>query len=126
MGLTLTADLGGCAPSERSEVVDETRQARLPQPQGECIFVNTISDWRAVDARRLWVRTRARGWQFEVELTHRCSDILFTEAIAWPSTDNRICDFRGDAVVVRRQRCRIGAIRRLPQEGGNREQGTGN
>lgn len=91
------------------------RRARLPEPTGTCIFINTIADWKAVDSSTLRVRTRARGWQYEIELVRRCPDIRFAEAAVWQGSGNRICDYRNDAILVRQDRCAIGAIRRLAE-----------
>lgn len=86
-------------------------QAGFPPPTGKCIFLATINDWKAVDPYHLLVRTRATGWQWEITLDRRCSEILYANALEWNTIDTRVCDSRSDSIIVPRNRCTIGSIR---------------
>jgi hypothetical protein len=90
---------------------EEVPPSRFPNPTGNCIFLRTIQDWKAVDPYRILVRTRVQGWQWEVLLDRRCSDILYANALKWDTPDTRVCDYRRDAITVPKSRCIITAIR---------------
>jgi len=114
------AVLGGCAaaakdaappPGSAVEASGDQPPRGFPDPSGKCLFLSTIEDWQAVDPYHLLVRTRATGWQWEITLDRRCSEILFATALEWNTPDTRVCDYRTDAITVPGNRCTIGAIR---------------
>ncbi len=114
-GLTLACALlllSGCAArrSDDPATTGDQPPSGQPTPTGKCIFLDTINDWKAVDPYHLLVRTRATGWQWEVTLDRRCSEILYASALAWDTPDGRVCDYRADAITVPRTRCSIGSI----------------
>ena len=108
--LLLEGCSAGRGPSRSPTASPDEPPSRLPTPTGKCIFLDTINDWKAVDPYQLLLRTRASGWQWEITLDRRCSDILFADALRWDTPDTRVCAYRTDAIVVRRDRCRIGSI----------------
>jgi hypothetical protein len=89
----------------------DTPPGKFPTPSGQCIFLRTINDWKAADPYRILVRTKVSGWQWEVLLDRRCSDLFYANALKWDTPDSRVCDYRRDAITVPRDRCIITAIR---------------
>lgn len=90
---------------------EDAPPGKFPVPSGQCIFLRTIQDWKAADPYRILVRTKVSGWQWEVLLDRRCSDLLYANALAWDTPDSRVCDYRRDAITVPGDRCIITAIR---------------
>ncbi|MBM4269253.1 MAG: hypothetical protein FJ144_22040 [Deltaproteobacteria bacterium] len=89
----------------------DTPPSTFPTPSGQCIFLRTIEDWKAPDPYRILVRTKVSGWQWEVLLDRRCSDLFYANALKWDTPDTRVCDYRRDAITVPGDRCIITAIR---------------
>ena len=104
------ATLTGCASTEDGE------RARLPASTGECVFIRTLDSWRAIDRESLVIYAPSRNHPYKVDLLIPCQGLRFAETIAFTSRDNRLCDFRREAIIVDGQRCPIGRIEPITVE----------
>lgn len=110
-GLILAAaGLSGCASAGDGD------QARLPSSAGECVFVRTLSNWRAIDRESLVIYAPSRNHPYKVDLLFPCHGLRFAETIAFTSRDQQLCDFRSEAIIVDGQRCPIGRIEPITVE----------
>ena len=93
-----------------------TGRDRLPSSTGECVFVRSLQDWRAIDRYSLVIYAPSRNHPYKVELTRSCPDLRFAETIAFTAPDGRLCDYRREAVIVGHHRCPIGRIEAISVE----------
>ncbi len=98
-----------------------TREERVTaREETDCIFVRSITDWRALDDRNLIVYA-GRNRPYHVELARSCFGIEFETVIAFydRSADERICGFGMDRVIVDRtmpEACGIVAVDELTED----------
>jgi hypothetical protein len=110
--------LGGAFAEEgRDEAFKRNMRDKLPALSGECIWFNTLYDWKAVDWYNLIIWAPSRKYPYHLELETACDALRFVDTIAFTSHDNRLCGYGRDSVIVGHDRCRIGAITKLDDKG---------
>ncbi|MEM7198261.1 MAG: DUF6491 family protein [Pseudomonadota bacterium] len=107
---------GGLLLLLRNESKQEGR-TKLPKTTKDCVLVRNVHDWRALDRYNLIIWAPSRSRPYHVELDVPCMPLPFAETIGISSRDNRLCGFGGDAILVRHQRCPVGAIKPIDKTG---------
>ena len=77
-----------------------------------CLLVGSITDWQALDRKRLLIWAPSKQHPFLVELNTACHGLYNGETLAIQSRDNRLCDFGGDSLWIDGERC-SGSIQSL-------------
>jgi hypothetical protein len=104
--------VGGCVVSERGASTKDTRPTGLPKMTLDCIFIRSIDDWKDLDGYNLIIYAPTRAHAYHIELDRYCQSLHLADHIGISShQDGRLCSYGGDAILVRGQRCPIGAIR---------------
>ncbi len=84
------------------------RPSRLPRPEGHCLSIRTIDEWRAVDDYT--IELRARPTRYIVRLAQRCHSVTTAERLSFETPDEWLCDQRSDAVATGRENCPVATI----------------
>lgn len=123
IALFFSASCGSVCAGDNTDRLrtDAASKRRLPPITSQCIFIRSLSDWRALDRYNLIVWAPSRKHPYHLELDSACHDLRHVEAISFTAgADGRLCGFGGDAVIVSSggwtDRCSIGAIHKLTME----------
>jgi hypothetical protein len=107
--------LVGCSTSPTTTPADRA----VAVNDNDCVRTSLITDWDALDDRSLIVYEGRRPYR--VELNQTCTGLDFAEVIAFydRSSDERICGFGMDRIIVDRtthQSCGVAAVDQLTDE----------
>ncbi|MFQ5533408.1 MAG: DUF6491 family protein [Sphingomonadales bacterium] len=115
--LAFAIALGAAADEGSGQEKSPHARDKLPPITQECMFFNTIYDWRALDPYNLIVWFNNRNTPRHLELETACYSARFVDAIAFTSNrDGRLCAFGGDSVVIGDMNCAIGAMHKITPE----------
>lgn len=103
--------LAACAgtPDVGAGESEEGRRDRLPRATGTCFYERNVRDFQALDDQRLLIHTHRD--RYIVEFFGSCFGLHFAHRLAFESSGPRICDYSGDAIRFRDERCVIASIR---------------
>jgi len=113
--------LGACTQTSqyRGTLEESYFRPGFPETTLECIFIETLYDWKALDASRLIVWAPSRKSPYLLVLDQPCSQMRFVDRIGFSDRDGRLCGFGRDAIIIPGsfpERCTIGAIHRLDEQ----------
>lgn len=105
----------GCATHG---VFQSSGAARLSNDGKDCIWVDSIYDWKALTDQSLIIWSPNSHCAYRVDFARQCHGLRITEEIAFQYRQGRICPDSGDTIIVPVpgsdcERCRISAIKRL-------------
>ncbi|HYC02505.1 MAG TPA: DUF6491 family protein [Azospirillaceae bacterium] len=85
----------------------------------DCTWARTIDDWQAVDREHIIIKGPSKRDRFLVRFGGACtmSDPKFESQIGIQSSDERLCPYGGDALLLDGERCTILNMWKLPPEG---------
>jgi hypothetical protein len=116
IGCSMAALAAGCvATAPRTDAGDRV----AAESETDCIRTSLITNWEPIDERNLIVYEGRRP--FHVELVPSCVGLNFATVIAFYDrrTDERICGFGMDRIIVDRtipESCGINAVDALTEE----------
>ena len=83
----------------------------------DCTWARSIDDWKPVDRDHILIHGPGRRDRFLVRVTGTCmANPRFETAIGIQSSDEQLCPYGGDALIMDGERCTILNMWRLPQE----------
>jgi len=112
LAITFLGTLAGCAAGGNSAPPD-VRPERYSELTLDCIFINTIDNWRYLDPYHAIIYAPEPATAYLVELANYCQPLQRAERIGIAAhQDGQLCARTRDALIVGDQRCPITTITR--------------
>ena len=82
----------------------------------DCFRVQDISNWKAIDNKRLIVWSPTQSHPYLVTLMNRCPSLTFEQTLVFKSTLSRTCSNTKDTIFTENMSCHIKSIQKIDKK----------